>query len=78
MTSLQKIFLMSTVMYLSAKLVLGFILYLVTKKVEEKALVQKKHRARLVRSQRARNLELYRQQYRKAMGRKDRGLVAMA
>lgn len=70
MTALQKVFLLFTLMYLLCKVVLGFILFLITKKVEAKALEQKKRREKVLRVRRAKNLELYHQQYSQAEERK--------
>ncbi len=63
MTTLQKIFLLAALGYLIIKVVLGFIMYLITLRIEEKALEHKRRREALLKARRIKNLELYRRQY---------------
>jgi proteasome assembly chaperone (PAC2) family protein len=63
LTPMAKIFLFIAIMYLVAKAVLVYILYLVTLKVEEKALEHKRKREKILRVRRMKNMELYRRQY---------------
>lgn len=63
MTLLQKVFLLFAVMYLLAKGVIFFALYLVTLRVEKKARAFKKKREKILRKRWLQNRELYRKQY---------------
>ncbi|MGE5370511.1 MAG: hypothetical protein ACM3QZ_00845 [Solirubrobacterales bacterium] len=72
MTSAQKIFIMAAAMYLIAKAVIGFVFYLVTLRIEQKALEYKHRRQSILRARRLRNLEMYRQQYQALEDRKRR------
>lgn len=63
MTLLQKVFLLFAVMYLLAKGVIFFALYLVTLRLEKKALAFKRKREKILRRRWLRNRELYRKQY---------------
>jgi len=63
MTLLQKVFLLFAVMYLLAKGVIFFALYLVTLRVEKKALAFKRKREKILRKRWLQNRELYRKQY---------------
>ncbi len=63
MNSHQKVLLLIVVMYLTFKLVLGFIIYVVTLRIEAKGLEYKKRRQTILQARRMKNLELYRRQY---------------
>ncbi len=63
MTLLQKVFLLFAVMYLLAKGVIFFALYLVTLRVEKKALAFKRKREKIIRKRWLQNREKYRKQY---------------
>lgn len=63
MTLLQKVFLLFAVMYLLAKGVIFFALYLVTLRVEKKALAFKRKREKILRKRWLQNRVLYRKQY---------------
>lgn len=63
MTLLQKVFLLFAVMYLLAKGVIFFALYLVTLRIEKKALAFKRKREKILRKRWLQNRELYRKQY---------------
>ena len=63
MTLLQKVFLLFAGMYLLAKLVTFFALYLVTLRVEKKALAYKRKREKIIRKRWLKNREKYRKQY---------------
>ena len=63
LTALQKVFLLIALGYLLFKVVMGFVMYLITLKVEEKGLEHKRRREKLLRARRMKNLEMYRRQY---------------
>ena len=63
MTLLQKVFLLFALMYLLAKGVIFFALYLVTLRVEKKARALKRKREKILRKRWLQNRELYRKQY---------------
>lgn len=66
MTAFQKVFLLFTSFYVVCKIILFFILYVITLRVEQKALEHKRHREKILRVRRLRNLEQYQQQYQAA------------
>lgn len=72
MTSAQKVFILSTIMYFVAKGVIAYIFYLVTLRVEKRALEYQKRRQSLLRARRLRNLEMYRRQYQALEERRNR------
>ncbi len=63
MTLLKKVFHLFAVMYLLAKGVIFFALYLVTLRVEKKALAFKRKREKIIRKRWLQNREKYRKQY---------------
>lgn len=63
MTHLQKAFLLGAALYLLAKGLIFVILYIITKRVERKALAYKRKREAILRRRWMQNRELYRKQY---------------
>lgn len=72
MTAFQKIFLLSVAIYFGCKGIIVFLLYLATKRIEKKGLEHKRRREQLLRIRRARNMELYQQQYQAAAEKRKR------
>ncbi|NLB17701.1 MAG: hypothetical protein GX825_02955 [Syntrophomonadaceae bacterium] len=63
MTPFQKVFLLIVVGYLTFKLVLGFVMYIITLRIEAKGKEHKTRRQALLQARREKNMELYRRQY---------------
>ncbi|MGI6512970.1 MAG: hypothetical protein GX052_09780 [Syntrophomonadaceae bacterium] len=63
MTLLQKVFLLFALMYLLIKGVIFFALYLITLRIEKRALALKRKREKILRKRWLQNRELYRKQY---------------
>ncbi len=63
MTKLQVIFLLVAMLYLVAKVILGFIIYLVTLQIEAAALERNRRRREYLQRVRERERELYREAY---------------
>jgi len=63
MTKLQVIFLLVAMLYLVAKVVLGFIIYLVTLQIEAAALERNRRRREYLQRVRERDRELYKEAY---------------
>ena len=63
MTLLQKVFLLFALMYLLIKGVIFFALYLITLRIEKRALALKRKREKILRKRWLQDRELYRKQY---------------
>lgn len=63
MTGLQRVFVLGSVMYLMTKVCLAFILYLITIRIQKKALAFKKKREFIHKQRRELNKVVYQKQY---------------